>query len=257
MVQAANRRVALAEVPEVRLGVMRRTVKEMISDKLISLIGSGVLRIGDELPSEREFAAIFSVSRETVRGAIQTLAAKGIVEVSHGARTRVVNSDIGPLTIGIANPRAINSYDIDAVHGARVLVERAVVAEAAARIDSTSLLKLGKSLAAQRENIEDPVRFLICDREFHVTIYRCSANPLLSDFVIDLYTYMMEHRRTAVSQPGAIRRSYQDHVAIVAALRARDPAAIVKAFDHHIDRIYTTTRSVLDEREQKGGQSPT
>jgi DNA-binding FadR family transcriptional regulator len=254
MIQAANRRVALAEVPEVRLGVTRRTVKEMISDKLVSLIASGVLQIGDALPSEREFAAIFSVSRETVRGAIQTLAARGIVEVSHCARTRVATSDVGPLTIGIANPSAINRYDIDSVHGARVLVERAVVAEAATRIDGASLLKLGNSLAAQQATIDDPVRFLICDREFHVTIYRCSANPLLSDFVIDLYTYMMEHRRTAVSQPGAIRRSYQDHVAIVAALRARDPAAVVKAFDHHIDRIYTTTRSILDEREQKGGR---
>jgi DNA-binding FadR family transcriptional regulator len=253
MIQVSSRRVVLAEVPEVRLGVVRRTVKEMISDKLISLIASGVLQVGDELPSEREFASIFAVSRETVRGAIQTLAAKGIVEVSHGARTRVVTSDVGPFTIGISNPSAINRYDIDSVHGARILVERAVVAEAAERIDSGALLKLANSLAAQQEAIDDPVQFLICDREFHVTIYRCSANPLLSDFVIDLYNYMMEHRRTAVSQPGAIRRSYQDHLAIAAALRARDPVAVVRAFDRHIDRIYLTTRSILDEREQKGG----
>lgn len=254
MIQTSQRRLELAQVPDVRLGVVKRTVKEMISDKLISLIASGVLRVGDELPSEREFAAIFSVSRETVRGAIQTLAARGLVEVSHGARTRVASADVGPLTIGISSPSAINSYDIDSVHGARVLVERAIVTEAAERIDTEALLRLSASLAAQEETMNDPVRFLICDREFHVTIYRCSANPLLSDFVIDLYTYMMEHRRTAVSQPGAIRRSFRDHQAIVAALRARDAAAVLKAFDRHMDRIYVTTRSILEEREQKGGR---
>jgi DNA-binding GntR family transcriptional regulator len=65
----------------------------------------------------------------------------------------------------------------------------------------------------------------------------------------------MEHRRAAVSQPGAIRRSYRDHLAIVDALQARDSAAVVKAFDRHIDRIYTTTRSIIEEREQKGGNA--
>src|SRR5690348_485671 len=86
MIEIAHRRIDLAEVPDVHLGVMRRSVKELIGDKLVSLIASGVLQVGDELPSEREFASIFSVSRETVRGAIQTLAAKGILQVSHGAR---------------------------------------------------------------------------------------------------------------------------------------------------------------------------
>ena len=36
----------------------------------------GILQVGDELPSERELASLLAVSRETVRGAIQTLAAK-------------------------------------------------------------------------------------------------------------------------------------------------------------------------------------
>ncbi|MGO4872471.1 MAG: winged helix-turn-helix domain-containing protein, partial [Roseiarcus sp.] len=58
----------------------KRTVRERISDKLASLIASGILHLGDELPSERELASLLSVSRETIRGAIQTLAAKGILE---------------------------------------------------------------------------------------------------------------------------------------------------------------------------------
>ena len=44
-----------------------------------------------------------------------------------------------------------------------------------------------------------PVRFLISDREFHVAIYRAAENPLLADFTMDLYAYMLEHRRRAVS----------------------------------------------------------
>lgn len=229
-----------------RGSIVKRTVKEQISDKLASHIASGILSVGDELPSERELAAAFSVSRESVRSAIQDLASRGLVEVSQGARTRVISADAAGRELSIAGLRAINSYDLRSVHGARLLAERAVVAEAAERIDDDTLERLEASLAAQKQWLEDPVRFLICDREFHFAIYRCSSNPLLSDFVMGLYSYLMEQRRAAVSQPGAILRSYKDHSEIVAGLRARDAAAVVTAFDRHLDRIYTTTRAILD-----------
>lgn len=233
-----------------RGSIVKRTVKEQIGEKLASHIASGILQIGDELPGERELAAAFAVSRESVRSAIQDLASRGLVEVSQGARTRVVSAEGAARQPGLAAAGAINSYDLRSVHGARLLAERVVVSEAAERIDSETLARLEASLTAQKNCLEDPVRFLICDREFHFAIYRCAANPLLSDFVMGLYTYLMEQRRTAMSQPGAILRSYKDHTEIMAGLRARDPAAVVAAFDRHLDRIYATTRAILDAMER-------
>jgi DNA-binding FadR family transcriptional regulator len=247
--------IPLEEIPEMRRSILKRTVKDLVAEKLASLIATGVLSVGDELPGERELSAILSVSRETIRGAIQTLAARGIVEVSHGSRTRVARADVGPLRNGITSAGTINSYDLEAVHAARLLVERVVVADAAERITAETLRQLDASLVAQRAALDEPVRFLICDREFHVAIYRSAGNRLLADFVIDLYTYMMEFRRIAVSRVGAIRKSYEDHAEIVAALRAGDAAGVVIAFDRHINRIYTTTHSLLRKRENRPGES--
>ena len=241
-----------AQVPLLRAEIGRRTVRERISDKLASLIASGILQVGEELPSERELAALLSVSRETVRGAIQTLAAIGVVAVSHGSRTRVVSRNIGTLKIGVASPSAINAYELDSVHKSRLLIERAVAAEAAVHIDDTTLARLEQSLMIQKQTMRDPVHFLICDREFHLTIYHSCGNPLLADFVTDLYTFMLDHRRTAVSQAGAIEKSYLDHVAIFNALSAHDPEATTDAIGRHIDRIYATTVEILaDEPRPK------
>jgi DNA-binding FadR family transcriptional regulator len=240
----------LAHVPLLRAEIGRRTVRERISDKLASLIASGILQVGEELPSERDLAALLTVSRETVRGAIQTLAANGVVAVSHGSRTRVVSRKINTFKIGVTSPSAINAYDLDSVHKARILIERSVAAEAAVHIDAATLARLEQSLAIQKQTTRDPVHFLICDREFHLTIYRSCCNPLLADFVTDLYTFMLDRRRTAVSQPGAIEKSYLDHVAIFTALSARDPREASEAIGRHIDRIYATTAEILADQPQ-------
>jgi DNA-binding FadR family transcriptional regulator len=243
---------AFFDVPDLRDGVVKRGVREMVCDKFRMLIASGVLQVGDELPGERELAAALDVSRETVRGAVQMLASRGIVEISHGARTRVVSAEVGPITIGIGRAKAIDSYDIDSVHRARLVVERQVVADAATRIADATLDHLEENLLAQKAAGNDPVRFLICDREFHLAIYNASGNALLADFTIDLYGYMLEYRRKAVSRTGAIQKSYRDHTAIVAALRAHDEKAVTAAFDAHLKRIYETTRLILTERPRAG-----
>ena len=66
-----------------------------------------------------------------------------------------------------------------------------------------------------------------------MAIHRPASNRLLSDFVLDLHPYAMEFRPRAVARPADIRRSVEDHSAIVAALNARDQAAVVAAFDRH------------------------
>jgi DNA-binding FadR family transcriptional regulator len=231
-----------------REAIHKQTTKEMIRDKIVSLIVSGILQLGDELPSERELASMLMVSRETVRGAVQRLVGEGIVQVSQGARSRVarVDIDVGAQRIGVTNPSSINGYSLDAVHEARLLVETAVVADAARHLSADDIKRLEDSIAAQELACNDPVRFLICDREFHLTIYHASKNRLLADFVVDLYTYMLDHRRIAMGRPGAIEKSLEDHRFIVRALRMRNPDAVSAAFANHILRIHSTSREVSE-----------
>ncbi|MFC7067957.1 FadR/GntR family transcriptional regulator [Brucella rhizosphaerae] len=228
----------------------RRTIRDVIADKIGALIASGLLSVGDELPGERELATALSVNRQTVRGAIQILAARGVLEVAQGARTRVASIDLTGLSIGITSRLNVDLYDVHAVHAARLLVEQQIVGDAAERISDDTLEVLRRSLDAQTSCMYDPVRFLICDREFHVTIYRECGNPLLADIVTDLYTYMMEHRRRAVAQPGAVNGSFADHQMILSALEKRDRIAAMAAFAAHEERIYVSTKKSLAAQNQ-------
>ncbi len=244
--RAASTTLLAREVGQ-RRDLSRQTMRMLIAQKIAVLIGSGVLSVGDALPGERDLAAALSVSRETVRGAIAILAERGIVAVAQGTRTSVATADVGAMAGGAQMParRAVADYALDEVHAARLLIEAQVAALAAPAIDAETLATLERSIAAQRDCADDPVRFLICDREFHVTVYRACGNRLLADMATELYAYLLEHRRRAVARPGAIATSIADHRAIAGALAAHDADACAAAFAVHETRIYDTTRRLL------------
>ncbi|MER0238406.1 FadR/GntR family transcriptional regulator [Fulvimarina sp. MAC8] len=242
----------LNNAPELQQAIVRQSVRHAVAAKIGAMIASGILQVGDGLPSERDLAGALQVSRETIRGGIQILAAKGLLEVVHGAGTKVVSADVETEFTGLRQTQAINEYGIDHIHTSRLLVEREVVGIASQEIDAEAIGFLEQSLKAQVKAIADPMRFLIIDREFHLAIYRSCSNRVLGDFVSDLYGYMMSYRRLAMSKSGAIEKSYDDHRAIVEALKRHDREAVVSAFDIHLDRIYRTTKTVIADVGEEG-----
>jgi DNA-binding FadR family transcriptional regulator len=225
--------------------VPKQSMKDYVVQKIATFIATGVLDVGDPMPGERELATALSVSRETVRGAILILSTRGILSVAQGTRTVVASTDVGELAIQAARFRDISHYSLDDVHEARLLIEERIARNAAGRIESATLDILHNSIGAQEAASNDPVRFLICDREFHTAIYRACGNAAMADMAADLYSYLLDHRRRAVAQPSSIAISIADHRAILAGLEARDPEATAKAFAIHETRIYATTQELL------------
>lgn len=237
-------------LPIVPGSVSRRTIKDMIGGEIESLIASGVLRVGDQLPSERDLAALLNVSRETVRRSIQNLEERGVVTVSRGTRTRVNDVRLEKPSVGMLNASSITGYSIDDVFGARIAIERSVILDVAMRADGRFISRLDVILDAQKNYFNDPIQYFICDRSFHVTIYRHCSNRLMSDMAVDLYTYMLESRRNIIDYSRA-KRGYGDHLVIVDAIRAGEPEKAAQALELHVNRQYETSR-MLHEGAQAG-----
>lgn len=74
-----------------------------IHDEIRQYIEEGKWKIGDRLPSERELATTFGVSRMTLRQAIQTLADEGIVERKIGSGTYVARRKVQEKMTGVTS----------------------------------------------------------------------------------------------------------------------------------------------------------
>ncbi|RJF95863.1 FadR/GntR family transcriptional regulator [Noviherbaspirillum saxi] len=231
----------LTRLPGGETDIVKRTVKHQLADKLAYMILSGLLQPGDELPSERALASTLEVSRETVRGAIGELHARGMLEVSQGARTRVIGPGKETLVSSVRALAKLKDKGVDEVAEARIQVEVQVVKLAATRISKSDLERLRVLVAQQKLMINDPVTFQISDRELHTIIYAACGNSLLRDFVSDMYDYALDYRRQALKRKGAIAQSVQDHERIVEALATGNPQLAEEALTHHLQHVHKST----------------
>ncbi|MGO7623889.1 GntR family transcriptional regulator, partial [Rhizobium ruizarguesonis] len=70
--------------------IVRRKLSDEVFDRLERMITSGELQPGDEMPSERVLRERFGGGRPASREAMQSLANKGRVSISHGERAKVL-----------------------------------------------------------------------------------------------------------------------------------------------------------------------
>lgn len=226
-----------------------RTKKEILADKLIEMILSGLLRDGDVLPSERELTHLFGVSRETVRGALAQLTAHGLINVSQGSKTLICASPEMLARFCSAHSDELSSqihrFDVDTVFESRILVEAAIARRAAMNFDDRAIEQLEGLLDAQSRLFESPVHFQLSDQKFHKLISEWAANGILLRYAEELYSYGLDIRRRVMMEPGAIERSYHEHSHIVEALKRGDPDAAERAMLAHLDSVYRTTKAKL------------
>lgn len=223
----------------------KRTVKDQISDKIAYMIHSGLLQPGDELPSERDLATTLGVSRETVRSAIGVLQTRQMIEVSQGARTKVLGTGPFKLHESVSSLRDLKTRSVEEVAEARAAVEVQVIWLAAQRIGAAQIQRLDDLVSDQQTMLSDPVRFQISDQEFHSNLYKACGNALLADVVSDFYAYALEYRRRAMQKKGAIAISVREHRAIVDALKTGDPALAVKAMQGHLEQVRQSTLEAM------------
>lgn len=65
--------------------IKRELVHAKIADAMMQYIAENHLTDGDKLPPEREMAAYFDTSRNSVREALRVLESNGIVEIRQGS----------------------------------------------------------------------------------------------------------------------------------------------------------------------------
>lgn len=228
-------------------------LKERVIRQLTRLIEDGVLKPGDQLPSERELSEELKVSRGTVREAVQFLGALGLVEVRHGSGTFVrLRTDPGELRAEWRDWTIRHAERIHDLLELRKALEPFAAELAAERADAEAIASMEDALEEMQPAVDSPdVTGLIhADLAFHHALCAASGNAALSEFADTLGEQLVRERGTIWNLPGRPALSLVEHRAIYEAVRAGDAARARQAVLEHLSSVEDDLgASVLTPRE--------
>lgn len=211
---------SLAPIPKVQL-------YEQISGRIIEQIKVGAWPCGRRLPSERELAKVFGVSRPSLREALGALQMLGVLETQHGSGSWVAQDALDVLSREPAAHMLDFGVSPVALLEARAAVEPAIASLAASRfVPDPEIDRLLEMMDVARD-WENPAHRTIwsdADRLFHRQIAFHADNPVLFSVADHVARVMAEPlwrrlRDDMLAQPGRIAASVEEHQRIFEAIR--------------------------------------
>jgi DNA-binding FadR family transcriptional regulator len=151
--------------------VVSRSAAAQVADQIVLAVREHRLRPGDRLPSERELAERFGVSRPTIREALSALELAGIVESHKGRGTAVVgnSSQVAMWGVEILPPQ---------VFEARLAIEPELARLAAEKRYAEDIASLHEVLDALEAEFAASGTYN-SDLPIHRAIARAARNPIL------------------------------------------------------------------------------
>lgn len=215
-------------------------IPEKVMQALISTMERGLIRVGEELPPERDLAAGLGVSRNSLRECLAILEYMGIIE-TQGNR-KIVVKDASYFQKAVAFVRISSSADIlqDTLEF-RGAISCAAVTLACERATDEDLAQMHESLERLDQNPHDRAT----DIEFHTLLMNASHNALFSSTMELLDSLLTEPQPDSPLVAEYHEKNCRSHHRIYQALQDRDAGEAMAAITEHLQLLRGFTQATL------------
>jgi DNA-binding GntR family transcriptional regulator len=207
-----------------------RSLRDQIYDRLRRAILSGELSPGAPV-IETEIAAMLGASRTPVREALRRLETEGMLE-PRGARGSVV--------------RELKRDEVDCIFEIREALETLAARRAARRMTEIDYAELERIVARMAKHVDDAGEMERLDTLFHDRILAHAEGQRLKRMLSELRADILPWRFVALSTAERRHGTVEEHTAMIAALRSKDEANVVREASLHIENTRKTVRAQGD-----------
>ncbi|HEY8472454.1 MAG TPA: FadR/GntR family transcriptional regulator [Natronosporangium sp.] len=205
--------------------VVRQSLSDALTERVLRLIRDQGLRPGDRLPSAKALAERFAVATPTLREVLRRLEATGAVQIRHGSGV-YVGATVGRVVLPNPNLSTLHRDQLLQLLDARLVVEPHLAGLAAARRDPERLATLEDILGTAERHLsgkpgDDPALH-DANMAFHRAVAAASGNDVLYE-VIDSLLWVHASEQLEILQLFDDRaRDHEEHRAVLAAIVAGD-----------------------------------
>ena len=205
---------------------------EVAINNILSYIKENSLGKNDKLPTERQLASMFSISRNSVREALQFLQANDVVVMRQGSGIYV---NVFDDTMGYLYRSSDSDIDIkerskilEDIRQTRILIETFCFKQAAKTITPEQIQQLIDFEESEYRSID------YAGLDFEELIVSFQPNT----FLLNIYRRINSNWKTYMESLNAQALPpfdrHMDHLKIIQAIKSQNPKAIEKAIlDHH------------------------
>ncbi len=206
-----------------------------VAEQVERYIATNGLAPGDRLPGERELCGLLGVSRTSVREALRSLQARGMVSVQHGKGVFVAKPEEDDSALH--RLALLREIGIDELFAMREVLEVPAAGWAATAATDEQMLLLDQTFRDLEHAVIGgrPARELQeLDARLHLQIAEFASNRFLAMTQSALQEMLARSMETTLAVPGRPARSVREHAEIVQAIMARDPSRASAAARRHI-----------------------
>ena len=215
-------------------------VFERVAEQIEKRILDGELRKGDRLPTERELAEQFQVSRTAVREAMKILAQKGLVDMRPGRGTIVIDGASAAMQNSIGLMMKLKLGEIggsDSLVEFRTILEVEIAALAAARTTEKEISAMRMAIDAMDQSLNDADAYIAADNIFHEALAQATQNALIIILINSIVNLLSEQRKQVFEVEGGPQRGQIHHRRILESVIRRDPEAARAAMRSHLQQV--------------------
>lgn len=223
--------------------VVRAPVYMQVAEQLREAIFDGRLGAGEALPTERELAESFGISRASVREALRALQAQGLLRGGGAGASAVVADDLERSARDVLTTLLrLKQVEVSDLVDLRCLLEMAAAERAAHRRDHARLAEAREAVEAMDDGAMGIEEFDGADVRFHVALVRASGNEAMHLVMLSLREPVAAHLlgalRTQSEPHKTLRRLAAEHAAILEAVEAGEGERAAILIERHIRGFY-------------------
>lgn len=209
------------------------TTVDVLVQKIRALIRDRGLGVGDPLPTERELGDHLQASRNTVREALRTLKTYGLIDVRPKVGAVIVDRGVAAAFDLLSANMDVSLETFADVQGFRRIVEVGI-SDAVMQVDAADLARLDALNATLRaaQGMEAAAE---ADFGFHSALIGLACNRTLDEIYRFLKPAVMRLMLLGKSRRPVIDGTFQEHDAIVQAVRRRDRTAYAYLVSRHLE----------------------
>jgi GntR family transcriptional repressor for pyruvate dehydrogenase complex len=226
--------------------VKKVRVFEEIVEQLKDYFAKGELKPGDRLPSERDLAAQFNVSRVSVRQALTILETQGLLVRKVGGGTYKVSEEDFEVS-QLVNLLTFKKAEINEPLEVRRLIEPKMAQMAAERATQEDIAEMEDCLSRQKARIEAGELIISEDNEFHHAIAKATKNGIIIKLVEAIYDMLWQTRENSIKAEQGSKRSLEGHYPILDAIKKGDSYAAYEAMRKHLEEVESLILSYVEK----------